>query len=147
MQIQPFLHSGVLRQMLIMTSQFIFILCLFTTAAFCQSSKMDQARKLYESKDYGNAKELLIGVTEDDKNYAEARYYLGRITFNAKDYDGAAEYFEEATEADEKVADYFNWLGNSYGSAARDANIMKQGMLAPKMKNAWEQAVKLDPKA
>jgi tetratricopeptide (TPR) repeat protein len=124
----------------------LLVLALFSSSGFCQAPDLAQARKLYESRKYDDAITILKSLHDDNKDYAEARYYLGRIAFDAKEYDNAASYFEEATKVNDKVADYFTWLGNSYGSEAQRSNMFKQGMLAPKMKSAWEQAVKLDAK-
>lgn len=118
---------------------------LLTTFAQGQSI-VERARKLYEEKKFAEAEKLLARIDNDDKDYAAAQYYLGRIAFDQKDYDDAADYFEEATDSNDKVADYFNWLGNTYGTIAQDANVIRQGFLAPKMKNAWEKAIALDPK-
>lgn len=121
------------------------ILCCLNLYAYSQSARMEQVRGLYESKKYLEIIRLLEPIAEEDKDYPEARYYLGRVAFDQKKYSDAADYFEEATEANDKVADYFNWLGNTYGTIAQDANVIKQGMLAPKMKTAWERAIALDP--
>jgi tetratricopeptide (TPR) repeat protein len=123
------------------------VLCLliaFTTLA--QPAKIDQARSLYEAKKYEEAKKLLTPIKEGTEDYAAAQYYLGRIAFDQDNLDDAQDYFEEAVDANDKVADYHNWLGDTYGSIARDANPIKQGILAPKMKSAWEKAIALDPK-
>ena len=125
-----------------------YLLVLLTLIAFRSSgqSKIDQAKKLFEDRKYEESKTLLSPIDDDDHDYAAAQYYLGRIAYAKKEYDDAAEYFEEATEANDKVADYFNWLGNTYGTIAGDANPLRQGMLAPKMKSAWEKAIALDSK-
>lgn len=109
-------------------------------------SSIDKAKALYESKKYSEASKLLEEVDDDHSDYAAAQYYLGRIAFDQKEYDDAVDYFEEATEANDKIADYFVWLGDTYGTIAQDANVVRQGFLAPKMKSAWEKAVALDPK-
>lgn len=109
-------------------------------------SALEKAKAHYENKKYAEASKLLDGISSKDKDYAAARYYLGRIAFDAKEYDDAAEYFEEATEANSKSAEYFTWLGDTYGTIAKDANPIKQGFLAPKMKSAWESAIALDSK-
>ncbi len=123
----------------------ILVFCCFTFYSYSQSTRIDQAKKLYESKKYTEAIKLLESVEEEDKSFAEARFYLGRVAFDQKEYDDAADFFEEATEANDNVAEYFDWLGNTYGTIAQDANVLKQGMLAPKMRNAWEKAITLDP--
>ena len=123
----------------------ILTLCLITLQGFAQSTRIDQAKKLYESKKYAEAITALEGVKKGEKDYAAGRYYLGRVAFDKKEYDDAQDFFEEAVEADGTSAEYYNWLGNTYGQIAQDANVLKQGMLAPKMKAAWEKAVALDP--
>lgn len=104
-----------------------YLLVLLTLIAFGSAgqSKIDQAKKLFEDRKYEESKTLLSPIDDDDHDYAAAQYYLGRIAYAKKEYDDAAEYFEEATEASDKVADYFNWLGNTYGTIAGDANPLR----------------------
>jgi tetratricopeptide (TPR) repeat protein len=125
----------------------ILTLLLITVPLFLNGqSKVEKAKALYENKKYEEASKLLKGVLKNDKDYAAAQYYLGRLSYDAKKYDDAVDYFEKATEANNKIAEYFNWLGDTYGTIAQNANMVRQGFLAPKMKNAWETAVALDPK-
>jgi tetratricopeptide (TPR) repeat protein len=123
----------------------LYVAFLLPLTLFGQSP-VEKAKALYEAKKYDDAEKTLKQVAEKTTDYAAARYYLGRIAFDKKEYSDAADYFQEATEANPKGADYFNWLGNTYGTIARDANVLKQGMLAPKMKKAWETAIALDSK-
>jgi pentatricopeptide repeat protein len=124
----------------------ILFLAIFLPLTLLGQSTIEKAKVLYESRKYDEVEKLLTLVKEENSDYAAARYYLGRTAFDKKEYDDASDYFEEATETNEKVADYFLWLGNTYGIIARDANMIKQGMLAPKMKKAWEKAIVLDTK-
>ena len=121
--------------------------CLLLLLSFSLSAQtsLEKARRLYEERKPVEAKKILSAINDDSKEYAAAQYYQGRIAFDEKNYDEAQEFFEEAVEANDKVAEYQNWLGNSYGQMAGEANVIKQGMLAPKMKTAWENAVALDP--
>jgi tetratricopeptide (TPR) repeat protein len=121
-------------------------LILISSSVLAQVSKTEQGKNLFEAKKFDEAVKLLSPIDDDDKDYAAAQYYLGRIAFEKKEYDDAADFFEEAVDANEKVADYQEWLGNTYGTIAGDANPIKQAMLAPKMKSAWENAIALDPK-
>jgi tetratricopeptide (TPR) repeat protein len=123
------------------------LLVLVAVPLFATSqSVVVKAKGLYENKRYTEASKLLEEIEDDHQDYAAAQYYLGRIAFDQKEYDDAADYFEEASEADNKVADYFLWLGDTYGTIAKDANVVRQGFLAPKMKSAWETAIALDAK-
>ncbi len=109
-------------------------------------SSLKSGKEFYESKKFTEAAKLLKEIPDDSQDYAAAQYYLGRISYDLMEYEDAAEYFEEASEVNNKVADYFNWLGDTYGTIAKDANVVRQGFLAPKMKSAWETAIVLDPK-
>lgn len=123
----------------------LLILIFFTGIAPLQSSPVEQAKKLFDAKRFAEAKKVLSAVDDDHKEYGAAQFYLGRISFEEEKYEDAAEYFEEAVEVNDKNAEYFTWLGDTYGTIAKDANVMRQGMLAPKMKSAWESAIALDP--
>lgn len=124
-----------------------FLVSVFlATAAFGQSS-LDKGKRLFEQRQYAEANGILDAVDEDDSDYAAAQYYLGRIAFANKKFDEAADYFEEATESrNGEVAEYYTWLGDTYGTIAGEANVFRQGILAPKMKAAWEKAIALDSK-
>lgn len=128
-------------------SRFVKITCLFLlfSIPLGAQTSLENARKLYEERKPAEVKKILSTINDDSKEYAAAQYYLGRIAFDEKNYDDAQEFFEEAVDANDKVAEYQNWLGNSYGQMAEEANMIKQEMLAPKMKNAWESAMALDP--
>lgn len=120
-------------------------LCLLCLCLHAQSN-IEKADALLKAKKYEEAKKLLTPIKEGDKDYAAARYYLGRIAYGEQKLDDAIDLFEEAIEANGKIADYHVWYGNAIGSAIQDANVFKQGMMAPKIKTAYEKAVELDPK-
>jgi tetratricopeptide (TPR) repeat protein len=107
---------------------------------------LEKAKKLFEEKKLEEAQKLLLAVDDDQKDYAEAQYYLGRIAFNGKAYDDAEDFFEEAIDTNDKVADYHYWYGSTLGQIATDANTLRQGMLAPKIKDSFEKTIALDPK-
>lgn len=122
----------------------LILLALFPAVLYGQP--LQKAKTLYEASRPAEAAKLLEAIDDDNKEYAEAQFYLGRIAFDKKEYDDASEYFEEATETNDNSATYFEWLGNTYGMIAKEANVVRQGFLAPKMKDAWEKAIVLDPK-
>jgi len=105
-----------------------YIFVFFTVISFSavSQSKIDQAKKLFDDKKYAELEKMLSPIDDEDRDYAAAQYYLGRAAFNRKEYDDAADYFEKASEANEKEADYFNWLGNTYGTIAQDANPLNR---------------------
>lgn len=116
----------------------LFLICV-SHLVFAQP--VEKAIKLIETKNTSEAKKILQGIKESDKEYAAAQFWLGRISYDEKKYDEAESFFEEAIEVNDKQAEYHNWYGNTLGAIASDANMFKQGMLAPKMKSAWEKAV------
>lgn len=130
------------RVFVVMKIVFIFILLPFALLA---QSSLDRAKNLWNDNKHLEASKILQSIPKSSKDYAEARYYLGRSSYDKKEYDDAIDYFEEAIEANDKNADYYNWLGDTYGTKAGDANLIQQGFMAPKMKAAWEKAVALDP--
>lgn len=122
----------------------IFLILMIPTQTFAQSN-IETAKKLWETKNNTEAKKILSSIKDGNKDYATAQYYLGRISVDEGNFEGAKGFFEEAVDANDKVADYFSWLGNTYATIAQKANPLRQGILAPKMKNAWKKAVELDP--
>jgi len=124
---------------------FLIAVYLFPLISFAQTS-LEKGKSFYENKKFAEAEKSLKTIPEKNTDYAASRYYLGRIAFDKKDYDAAVDYFEEATKINNKQSDYYQWLGDTYGSIAQNANVFKQGLLAPKMKKAWESAIALDPK-
>lgn len=124
----------------------IFFL-LFFVPGFLLAQTVDKARQLYDQQKPAEARKLLLAVKRDSQEFAEAQYYLGRVAYDAKEYDQAEEYFEAAIDANDQVADYHNWYGNTLGTIAGEASFFKQATLAPKMKAAWERALELDPKS
>lgn len=123
------------------------ILLLLLISFSLTAQTLDRAKIFLENKNVTEARKTLLTVREGNKEYAEAQFMLGRISYDEMKYDDAEEYFEEAIEANDQVAGYYTWYGNTLGAMASDANFFTQGMLAPKMKNAWEKAVALDPDA
>jgi tetratricopeptide (TPR) repeat protein len=122
----------------------IIVLCFLSLSLHAQTT-LEKADAFVKAKKYEDAKKLLTPIKEGDKDYAAARYYLGRIAFGQEKLDDAIDFFEEAIETNDKVADYHYWYGNALGSAIQDANMFKQGIMAPKIRAAFEKTIELDP--
>lgn len=116
------------------------LLLLLSGAVLAQS--LTKGVDLYQNGNSEAARAFFV----KNSGSAEAVYYLGRISFDEEDYRKAADYFEEAIELNDKKSDYHTWYGNAVGSYAGEVNFFRQGILAPKIKAAYEQAVSLDPK-
>jgi tetratricopeptide (TPR) repeat protein len=76
---------------------------------------------------------------------AVAAFYQGCMAMADAKWDRAEDHFGAAIKANERSAVYHFWLGRALGEQAQNANKIKQGMLAPKVKRELERAVALDP--
>ena len=121
----------------------IIFLLLLGPSLYAQN--LTEAKKLFEEQKFIDSRKILASVKEESAEFAEAQYYLGRISFIEKNYDDAEEFLEEAVERNEKIAEYHCWLGNTYAQIAKDANMLKKSSLAPKMRAEWEKSVSLKP--
>ncbi len=118
----------------------LLILILGPCLAYAQS--IGKAIKHYESNELDAAKNILLELDES----REVQYYLGRIAFDQSEYKKSTNYFEDLTDEYPNEADYFYWYGNAMGRYAQESSVFRQGLMAPKIKNAYEKAVSLDPK-
>jgi tetratricopeptide (TPR) repeat protein len=100
----------------------------------------------YQSGNYANAAKSFESVSEKSREYAEARYYLGRIAYDEKEYDDATDFFIDATEVNPQSGDYFAWLGDTYAAIGTNGNLFTKMSVGPKALKSWEQAAALDPK-
>ena len=106
-----------------------------------RAQSLDAGIKLFEAKKYAEAKAVFAPVAGQN---AEAAYYMGRIAAAEND-DKAADWFEKATKLNPNSSIYFDWYGRALGDQAVHASKFKLPFLAPKVKNAFERAVALDP--
>jgi tetratricopeptide (TPR) repeat protein len=106
-----------------------------------RAQSLDAGVKLFEAKRYSEAKAVFAPAAGQN---AEAAYYLGRIAAAEND-DRAADWFEKAMKMNPKSSVYVDWYGRALGDQAMHASKWKLPFLAPKVKNAFEKAVALDP--
>lgn len=123
----------------------IIFTALFFTSASLLSQNLDTAIKQFNKGELTKAKSYLETVKSRSDDYEKAQYYLGRIAFDEKEYSDAIDYFKEAVDENENNADYYAWLGNAYGVYTQGVSKIRQGFLAPKIKNNYEKAVAIDP--
>ncbi|MCU0633420.1 MAG: tetratricopeptide repeat protein [Gemmatimonadaceae bacterium] len=74
-----------------------------------------------------------------------ADFFRGCLVWDEDRSDASIKLFEAATQAPTATSDHFLWLGNAYGVKAQRSNVITQGRLAGKVKNAFDRAVQLDP--
>lgn len=109
--------------------------------SYAQSTS--EAINLYNANKLDAAKKILESLDESNR---EVLYYLGRIAFDQREFKKSANFFEELTDDYPDEADHFYWYGNALGRQAQESSVFRQGLLAPKIRNAYEEAVVLDPK-
>jgi tetratricopeptide (TPR) repeat protein len=69
----------------------------------------------------------------------------GKQAMAKNEWDKAVDLFEQAVKAKPNSAQYHLWLGEAYGSQAKDASFFRQPGLAGKTRDEFERAVQLDP--
>lgn len=130
-----------------MTNKKIFclLLVLFSLGqCFAQKFKLSDAIELFNKGKYEESKKIFNTINSGNKEYGEACFYLGKICHFTKNYDEAIEYFKKAIATNNENADYYFWLGNSYGEKAMLASMVKKPFLAKKILEVWGIAAKLD---
>lgn len=113
-------------------------------AASAVAKTLPEVQTMVESKSSGAlaAAETLTKATPNDAN---AWVMLVRARLQAKQAEKAIVAGEKATALGEKNAQAFYWLGNAYGNRIGEVGMLSKMTLAPKLRDAFEQAVKLDP--
>lgn len=117
-------------------------LAFFALPGFAKT--LPEVRTMVESKASGAlaAAEALAKATPNDAN---AWVLLARARLQARQAEKAIAAGEKATAADPKNAQAFYWLGNAYGNRIGEVGMLSKMTMAPKLRDAFEQAVKLDP--
>ena len=119
--------------------------CFFAFFALSAAAKtLPEVRALVESKASGAlpAAEALTKATPNDAN---AWVMLVRARLQARQAEKAIAAGEKATALSPKNAQAFYWLGNAYGNRLGEVGMLSKMSMAPKLRDAFEQAVKLDP--
>jgi tetratricopeptide (TPR) repeat protein len=120
----------------------LLVLVLLAPTAFAQTAPQVQA--MLESRAPGAlaAAEALVKKTPGD---ASAWIMLTRARLQARQPAKAIDAAEKAVALGPKNAQAFYWLGNAYGNRIGEVNMLSKMSLAPKLRDAFETAVELDP--
>ncbi len=127
-------------------SIFIVFIALHNVTVGLSEDSLKKAIILFNNEQYVEAQEILEEIIDNNENNAEAYFYLGRTLMMLQEFDDAADSFEEAVELDKNNADYYFWLGQALGADAINSNMISRAFLAPKIKEAFQKAVEIDPK-
>jgi len=120
----------------------------FLAFPLCASAQsLEEGVALFNKGKFAEAKATFESILKQDEKNAEAHYRLGLMLLTRRfmNEDDAVEHMEQAVEINSASADYQYGLGAAYGTKARNAGIIKQAFLAPKVKGAFEKAVSLNP--
>uniref|UniRef100_UPI004048AA97 tetratricopeptide repeat protein n=3 Tax=Roseivirga sp. TaxID=1964215 RepID=UPI004048AA97 len=125
--------------------KYLLVLIIALHGLQAQSQDLTAAIKEFNEQRLDNAKTMFKSIKSNSPDYAEALFYLGRIAFDQKEFDNAVDYFEDAIDKNDMIAKYYTWYGNAIGTVTQSASKLRQGILAPKIKNAYKRATELDP--
>lgn len=114
-------------------------------AAAQGADRVAEGIRLFESGQRVEAREVLEAAHRATPSESRAAYYLGRIAYAGEEWGKASDWFGKAVKQDEDNALYHLWLGRAYGAEAQRANVLRQAVLARRIKGAFERAVTLDP--
>jgi len=117
----------------------------FTIKAYSQDLKL--GKKYFDEKKFDEAFAEYSKFKKNSSEYAESQYYLGLISMRKKDYEKSEVFLKQAISVNGNIADYHLALGSLYGQMAAEANVLRQALLAPKIRDSFEKAAKLDPKS
>ena len=117
---------------------------LFCITGFSQD--LNLGKKLLAERKLNEASAEFAKFSKDSPGFADSQYYLGIICTRKKEFEKAEIYLKQAIAINGNNADYHVAMGALLGQMAADANLIKQGLLAPKIKNEFEAAARLDPK-
>lgn len=102
----------------------------------------DKTQKLFNEQKYN---ELLNHLKESKQSSNEISYWSARIAMNQNKFDEATSLLEKCVETNPKEYKYHFWLGTSYAQQATQGNVFQKGLLAPKIKTSFENALALSP--
>jgi len=153
--------NGYARRLLV-AGAFVGALMTFpASGASAQAVALQNGTTLLDQNKLPEARAQLMPYAKSNPKDARGAFQVGRLLIlegesflsqnKEKDaigrYEEAADWIEKAIKLDGKNGTYHRWLGDSYGrQAQRSTNKLKQAMLAKKVKNEYEESVRLDPK-
>ncbi|MCX6143756.1 MAG: tetratricopeptide repeat protein [Ignavibacteriales bacterium] len=118
---------------------------IFLALPLCASAQsVEDGIALFNKGKFAEAKTTFESVLKQNDKNAEAHYRLGLILITRRflDADEAVDHMEQAVEINSMNADYQYGLGAALGVKAQNAGVIKQAFLAPKVKGAFEKAVR-----
>lgn len=129
-----------------MNSQRLLLFLIVLTAAHIAAAQVDSTGfRLLAEKKYAEAETFFSSAVEKNNKNAEAYYYLAVSLLRQQKLDEAEDAVDEAIDLNDRAAKYHLTRGQILGMQAMTANVLSQGLLAPRIKNAFLKASELDP--
>lgn len=122
----------------------LFGCCLAFSALPASAKTLPEVQAPVEAKAPG-ALAAADALTKATPNDANAWVLLLRARLQARQAEQAVAAGEKATMLAPKNAQAFFWLGNAYGSRIGEVGMLSKMSIATKLRDAFEQAVRLDP--
>ncbi|MFC4817470.1 tetratricopeptide repeat protein [Flavobacterium sp. GCM10023249] len=124
---------------------FNIFLVLFSQIIVAQTN-FEKAEKLFQQKQFDQAKPLLENEYKNKPNDAKVVEYLGDIAGHQKQWDNALFYYTKLRDKNPKSANYQFKYGGALGMKAKNSNKFKALGMIDDVKEAFETAAKLDSK-
>ncbi len=118
--------------------------CLAFFALPASAKTLPEVQAMVEAKAQG-ALAAADELTKATPNDANAWVILLRAHLQAKQAEKAVAAGKKATTLGPENAQAFFWLGNAYGSRIGEVGMLSRMSIATKLRDAFEQAVRLDP--
>jgi len=106
---------------------------------------LNSAKDLLQNNKLSEAKSTLEKMISNDKNNAEAHFYLGKTLIRMKEFEDASDEFETAIKINWNNADYHFWFAQAMGQDAVNSSIFTKIKLAPKIKDEYMKTVQISP--
>lgn len=122
----------------------LLALALFTAVAPVLAQDAAHVRSLFEARD-PQAPALIAQLLKSRPDSLDAKILHIRQQLRAGEAEEAVDLAEELVDAHPQSALAQYWLGNAYGNRIGQVGMLSKMMMAPKLRDAYEIAIKLDP--
>jgi tetratricopeptide (TPR) repeat protein len=122
----------------------VLLLSCLAASPLARAQTVEQAAEWFQAKD-PRADAAIASLLKSQPDSAEVWVLETRRLLRQGKTDKAVDAAEEAVERNEASAQAQYWLGNAYGSRITQVGMLSQAMMAPKLRDAFERAVALDP--
>jgi tetratricopeptide (TPR) repeat protein len=119
-------------------------LSLLLFAATLSAATVEQAEALLVARDPG-APAAIAGLLKAQPRSADAWVLQARLLLQQESDSKAVDAARKAVDLGPENARAWYWLGNAYGYRIGRVGMVSKAMIAPKLRDAFERALELDP--